>query len=451
VLKEPSFEQKPERATFHRSVGIWRKRGKTPRIFNALGLSFRPTIQRRLSIMSDDFKLATLALRGGITARDPGQSVTPDIVPGSSFYAAAEGVGFSANELTGSPPPFYTRWGNPTLTLLEDRLTALEGGAGSVVFASGMAAISALFLSRLKAGDHLVLSNVCYAGAAELVQDILPGYGIEVTRVNTSKTEAVAAAIRPGKTRLVHVETPANPILRVSDIAAIGKIAHAAGAEFSVDSTIATPVATQPLSLGADYVVHSLTKYLVGHGDALGGSITARDAEKAAALRAGPLIHLGAVLSPFAAWLILRGIETLPARLRIHEENARAIAHYLEGHPAVSRVLWPGLESHPQAALARRQMRNFSGLLSFTAKGDSKALAAKFASELRVISYAVSLGKTVSLLFYIPTDDLLRSAFRLDGEAEAEYRAEAGEGVFRLSAGLEDADDLIADLARVLG
>jgi cystathionine gamma-synthase/methionine-gamma-lyase len=401
--------------------------------------------------MTEGLKQATLALRGGITAREPGVSVTPDIVPGSSFYADAEGVGFSANELNGSPPPFYTRWGNPTLTLLEDRLTALEGGSGSIVFGSGMAAISALFLSRLKAGDHLLLSNVCYAGAAELVQDILPGYGIEVTRVDTSKTEAVAAAIRPGKTRLVHIETPANPILRVSDIAAIAEIAHEAGAEFSVDSTIATPVATQPLSLGADYVVHSLTKYLVGHGDALGGSITVRDAEKATALRAGPLIHFGAVLSPFAAWLILRGIETLPARMRIHEENARAVARYLEGHPAVASVLWPGLESHPQAEIARKQMKNFSGLLSFTVKGDGKALASRFARELQVISYAVSLGKTVSLLFYIPTDDLLRSAFRLEGQAEADYRAAAGEGVFRLSVGLEDADDLIADLARVLG
>lgn len=401
-------------------------------------------------IVTKTLKQATLALRGGMTDREPGEPVTPRIEPASSFYASAEGVGFSANDLADAPPPFYTRWGNPTLTLLEDRLTALEGGAASVVFASGMAAISGLFLSRLKMGDHLVLSNVCYAGVAELALDILPGYGIEVTRVDTSKTEPVAAAVRPGRTRLIHIETPANPILNVSDIEAIAKIAHGAGAELSVDSTIATPIATRPLLLGADYVVHSLTKYMVGHGDALGGSVTARDAEKAAAVRAGPLIHFGGVLSPFAAWLILRGIETLPARMRIHEENARAIARFLEAHPAVSDVLWPGLESHPQAQLARRQMQNFSGLLSFTVKGDAKAFAAKFANGLRVISYAVSLGKTLSLLYYIPTDDILRSSFRLEGEAEADYRAAAGEGVFRFSVGLEDADDLIEDLARVL-
>ncbi|MCX5495501.1 PLP-dependent aspartate aminotransferase family protein [Kaistia dalseonensis] len=392
----------------------------------------------------------TLALHGGAGPAKPGDPVSPLIVTATSFHTEPDAIGFSANDLAGTPPPFYTRWGNPTVQLLEDRLTALEGGAGTVAFGSGMAAISALFLSRLSAGDHLVLSNVCYAGVAELAQDILPRFGITATLVDTSNTDAVAAAIRPGVTRLVHIETPANPILRLSDIAAIADIAHGAGVALSVDSTIATPIATQPLSLGADYVVHSLTKYICGHGDALGGSVTVRDADQLAPLRSGALIHHGGALSPFAAWLLLRGLETLPGRMSLHEANARILAHFLSQHRSVKSVLWPGLDSHPQAELTARQMRNASGLLSFTVQGDSKALADRLARDLKVIAYAVSLGKTKSLLFYIPTEDILRSSFRLEGEAAASYRAIAGSGVFRFSVGLEDQDDLIDDLARCL-
>lgn len=402
--------------------------------------------------MDDAAKAATLALHGGAEDRRAGEPVSPSIVAATNFHADPDGVGFSANDLGEASPPFYTRWGNPTVGLLEERLTLLEGGAGTVAYASGMAAVSALFLARLSAGDHLVLSDVCYAGVAELAQDTLPRFGIAVTPVDTAQPERVAAAIRPGATRLVHVETPANPILRLADIAAIAGIAHGAGADLSVDSTIATPVATRPLPLGADYVVHSLTKYICGHGDALGGSVTARDPQRLSALRNGALIHHGAALSPFAAWLILRGLETLPARMRQHEEGARAVAQFLAQHPAVDHVLWPGLASHPQAALAARQMRNYSGLLSFTLRdgAGNSALAARFARELRVFSYAVSLGKTRSLVFHIPTDDLLRSSFRLEGEAAASYRRAAGAGVFRVSVGLEDPEDLVEDLARVL-
>ncbi|PWR22061.1 trans-sulfuration enzyme family protein [Zavarzinia compransoris] len=400
--------------------------------------------------MTDRRDPATLALHGAGGERRAGSPVSPSITVATSFHADPAGIGFSANDLAGTPPPFYTRWGNPTVAELESRLALLEGGAGAVAFASGMAAISGLFLSVLGAGDHLVLSDVCYAGVAELAQDILPRYGIEVTLVDTGDTAAVAAAIRPGITRLVHAETPANPILRLSDIAALAGVAHAAGALLSVDSTIATPIATRPLALGADFVVHSLTKYICGHGDALGGIVVAARAGDLTEIRNGALIHHGAALSPFAAWAILRGLETLVPRLRLHEENARAVANFLENHPAVGHVLWPGLDSHPQAALARRQMANFSGLLSFTVTGDGRALAARMAADLRVASYAVSLGKTKSLIFYIPTEDILRSSFRLAGRAADNYRAAAGDGVFRLSVGLEGAADLIADLDRVL-
>ncbi|MEQ8348413.1 MAG: aminotransferase class V-fold PLP-dependent enzyme [Sneathiellaceae bacterium] len=392
---------------------------------------------------------ATLALHAGAEDRLPGAPVAPSLVQAASFHTHPDAVGFSANDLGEGGPHFYGRWGNPTVDLLEARLAALEGGAAAVCFASGMAAIAALFADRLSVGDHLVLSEVCYAGVAELAHDLLPRQGIAVTAVDSADPDAVAAAMRP-ETRLVHVETPANPILRLTDIAAIARVAHAGGAELSVDSTIATPLGQRPLALGADHVVHSLTKYLGGHGDALGGAVIT-GAARAGSLRRGSLIHLGGCLAPASAWLILRGMESLSARMALHQENARRVAAFLAGHPAVASVLWPGAADHPQAALAARQMTNFSGLLAFTARTGSAALARRLAERLRLFAYAVSLGKTRSLLFYIPTADLLRSSFRLDGAAAEAYRAWAGEGVFRVSVGLEDAADLIADLEQALG
>jgi len=231
----------------------------------------------------------------------------------------------------------------------------------------------------------------------------------------------------------------------------VARIAHDAGAEMSVDSTIATPLATKPLTLGADYVVHSLTKYLCGHGDVLGGAVVGR-AEAMTRLRRGALVHAGGCLAPFSAWLVLRGLETLAPRMALHEANARRVEAFLAEHPRVRSVLWPGSPRHPQHELAARQMRNFSGLLSFRVDdGQGAALARRLAERLRVFSYAVSFGKAASLLFYIATDDLLRSSFRLDDDQAREYRRWAGEGVFRVSVGLEDADDLIADLDAGLG
>lgn len=394
--------------------------------------------------------LETLALHFGAPAPAVGAPVSPPVMAATSFYAAPGEVGFSAADMTDAAPYFYTRWGNPTVALLEARIAALEGGPGAVCYASGMAAVAALFLSSLKAGDHLVLSDVCYAGVAELARDTLPRFNILVTPVDTTDPEDVARAIRPGITRLLHVETPANPTLKLSDIAGLATVAHAAGADLSVDSTIATPVSTQPIALGADYVVHSLTKYICGHGDALGGAIMARDRERLADLRQGALVHQGAALNPFAAWLIARGLETLSARMRIHEANARVVAEFLRSHPKVAAVYWPGLENHPQAELARRQMSNFSGLLAFRTKTDGAAIARQLAERLRVLAYAVSLGKTQSLLFYIPTDDILRTSFQLDARSENSYRSIAGEGIFRVSVGLEHPDDLLHDLEQAL-
>jgi cystathionine gamma-synthase/methionine-gamma-lyase len=367
----------------------------------------------------------------------------------TSYYTHPDAIGFSATDLKADAPHFYSRWSNPTLELLEKRLALLEGGESAVSFASGMAAITTLLHDRLQAGDHLVLSNVCYAGVSEYAHHALRRLGIEVTAVDTSEPERVAKAMRLN-TKLVHIETPANPILRITDIAAIAEITHAHGAELSVDSTIATPIATRPIELGADYVCHSLTKYLCGHGDALGGAVIGR-ADAMARLRREGLIHLGGALSPFGAYLILRGMETLPVRMRQHEANARAVATYLLDHPKIHRVLWPGLEVHRGHAIAESQMRNFSGLLSFSVTGDGMAMARRLAERLRVVSYAVSLGSTKTLCFYIPTNDILRSSFVLDTNDAAAYREQAGEGVFRVSVGLEDADDIIADFEQALG
>lgn len=390
---------------------------------------------------------ATVSVHAGLAPATPGQPVLSPLVPATSFYADPDEVGFSANALSEDAPHFYARWSNPSCAALEQRLAALDGGEAAVTFASGMAAVSALFLARLKSGDHLVLSNVCYAGVAELAHQTLSELGIEITAVDTSRVDEVAAALRPN-TRLVHVETPANPILRLADIAAIAEAVHARGAELSVDATMATPIATQPLALGADYVVHSLTKYACGHGDALGGTVIGRR-EAMAELRRASLIHLGGALNPMAAWLILRGLETLPLRMAAHQAGATAVATYLEGHPRIRRVLYPGLPSHPQHELARRQMRNFSGMVSFTAE-DAPALARRLAARLKLVAYAVSLGKTRSLLFYIPAEDLVASSFRLDPVAAGRYREWTGEGTFRLSVGIEDPADLIADFAEAL-
>jgi cystathionine beta-lyase/cystathionine gamma-synthase len=376
------------------------------------------------------------------------QAVEPSLVLSTNFVFNPDEAGFSAETLDEKTPNVYARWSTPTVRALEEKLADLEDGEDALCFASGMGAISALILGTLRGGDHLLLSDVCYAGVAELARNTLPGFGIDVTTANFSDLDAVAAAIRPN-TKLLWAETPCNPILRLTDIAAVAAIAHAAGAQFGVDSTMATPVATKPLTLGADYVAHSLTKYLNGHGDALGGVIIGRK-EAMGKLRQGALIHFGGTLSPFNAWLIRRGLHTLELRMKSHQDNALRVASYLESHPAIRRVIYPGLPSHPQYALARRQMSNTSGMLTFQTKEDGAEVARRFYRKLQDFTYAVSLGKQRSLLFYIPTADILQSSFSLQGAALASYREYAGDGIFRVSIGLESAEDLCADLDEAL-
>lgn len=388
----------------------------------------------------------TVSIHAGEKPDPATKASSPNLVMSTTYIADPE-LSFSAEDIGAETPYVYTRWGNPTVDQLERKLAALEGSESCVAFASGMAAISGLFLHVLRAGDRLVMSDVSYAGAAELANDLLPGLGIEVAKVDFSDLSALEKALGK-RTKLVYGETPCNPILRLTDLAAVAKLAHEKGALFAVDSTFATPVATRPVELGADFVVHSLSKYLCGHGDAIGGALLGRR-EELAKLRQSIGIHVGGVLSPFNAWLVLRGMATLPLRMRCHQENALALGRYLEKHPKVLSVVYPGLDSHPQHELARRQMRNFSGMLTFQV-ADGRETARRLSRKLRTIHYAVSLGHQRSLVFYLPTADLLRTSFRMDATQEAAYRAFAGEGIFRFSTGLEDAEDLIADLEQAL-
>ena len=391
----------------------------------------------------------TRAVHGGETV-DPNTGASiPNLVMSTTF-ALDEPAGFSIHAFAGESeqPYIYTRWGNPTVEMLESKLTALEGSEACVAFSSGMAATTALLLTVLKAGDHLVISDVNYAGTAELARTTLPKHGVAVTAVDTSRVEDVEAAMLP-ETRLIWIETPANPILRLADIAAIAAVARRHDALLAVDSTFATPIATRPIELGADFVVHSLTKYIGGHGDALGGAVLG-STEHLTPLREHALVHFGGCISPFNAWLIARGAVTLPLRMKAHEAAARHVAAFLEDHPAVGRVNYPGLPSHPQHELATRQMANFSGMLSFQAAG-GEALARRMAKQLEIVHFAVSLGHQCSLIYWIETAAMMESTFKLTGRQLSAYRDFAGEGVFRLSIGLEDPEDICRDLDAVLG
>jgi len=399
-----------------------------------------------MSKLPEDSRIKTVAVHGGESPDPVTRASTPNLVMSSTFIADPDAA-FSVEAMSEDTPFFYTRWSNPTVDQLERKLALLEGAEASVAFASGMAAISALFFHLLKPGDHLVISDVAYAAASELTNDMFPEMGVRVSKVNMADLDEVRAAVTRD-TRLVYAETPANPIMRLTDIEAVAGIAKDAGAWLAVDSTFATPVATRPIELGVDIVVHSLTKYLGGHGDALGGAVIGPQ-EVLMPMRQKIAVRTGGVLSPFNAWLIMRGLATLPIRMEAHERAATAAAQFLEGHPKVKRVIYPGLESHPQRELARRQMRNASGMISFQVE-DGPTAARVLAERLNVIHYAVSLGHHRSLLFYIPTADMLDTSFKLTAPQEESYRAFAGDGVFRFSVGIEDPDDICEDLEQAL-
>lgn len=328
----------------------------------------------------------------------------------------------------------YNRAGNPTRSSLETQLAALEGGASALSFASGLAAEDALLRGILKPGDHVLLGNDVYGGTYRLLTRVLAPWGIDTTTVELSDVDALRAALRP-ETKIVWLETPSNPLLKVVDIALIVEVAHAAGAIVVVDNTFASPALQQPLSLGADLVVHSTTKYLGGHSDVLGGAVVFGDDRFVEPVKFQQFA-VGAVSAPLDAWLTTRGIKTLAVRMRQHSENAQAIAEWAAARPEFAEVYYPGLSSHAGHAVASRQMSGFGGMLSLGLAAGAEAARA-FAESTSVFQLAESLGGVESLIGYPP--EMTHASVR--GTELA-----VPENVVRLSVGIEDAADLIADL-----
>ena len=336
----------------------------------------------------------------------------------------------------------YTRNSGANQVRLEQKLAALEGGEDAVAFATGVAALHGVFFTHLKSGDHVVVSDVTYEAVWRLFDHLLPEkYGIEATFVDISDLDAVGHAVRPN-TKLVHVETIANPTTKVADIAALAGIAHGAGALLSVDSTCTPPPFYRPLQDGADLVVHSLTKYINGHGDAMGGVVIGTG-ELVRPIRADAMVEVGGVISPFNAWLIMRGSVTLPLRLRQQFASAEKVAAFLETDHRVAFVAYPGLTSHPQHQLARRQFSGagYGAMMAFAMNGDRDAQN-RFVDGLRIVASAVSLGHDESLIVHVGAT----------GRGGSEYYPEPFRryGHLRLSVGLEEADDLVADIRAAL-
>ena len=332
----------------------------------------------------------------------------------------------------------YTRNGGTNQRFLQERIASLEGGEDCVVLASGVAALSGLFFATLNKGDHVVFSDVTYIAVYRLLNELFNRkYGVETTMVDSSDPEKVEAAMRPN-TKLVHIETPGNPTLKISDIRRIADIAHRHGAKLSVDNTFASPYNQRPIELGADYCVESLTKYINGHGDAMGGAIIGRK-EDLDIIRAQSQVNLGGVISPFNAWMIMRGSVTLPLRMRAHNENAMEIARHLKSLPCVSFVSYPGLEDDPGYEVAKTQMSGFGGMMSFGLKaGHDKCN--EFVSHLKIITSAVSLGHDESLIVFLGEYD----------ERMHLYDKRFHNGFFRFSVGIEDAEDIISDIDQAL-
>nr|WP_091739929.1 cystathionine gamma-synthase [Microbacterium azadirachtae] len=375
-------------------------------------------------------KTATAAIHAGQAADPHTGAVIPPLHLSTTFVQ--DGIGGLRQGYE------YGRSGNPTRDALQQQLAALEGGTHAYSFASGLAAEDTLLRAILQPGDHVLLGNDVYGGTFRLISRVLGTWGVTVQVVDMSDTEAVRAAVAAKAPRVLWVETPSNPLLRISDIAALAEIGHAAGSVVVVDNTFATPALQRPLSLGADVVVHSTTKYLGGHSDVVGGAVVLKDAELAE--KVGFLqFAVGAVSGPFDAWLTTRGIKTLPVRMRQHNANAEAVAEFLVTHPRVAHVYYPGLPEHPGHELAARQMSGFGGIVSVAL--ESGEAARRFAESTRVFQLAESLGGVESLVNY--PDAMTHASVR---GTEAAVPVE----VVRLSVGLEDIADLLADLEQAL-
>ncbi len=389
--------------------------------------------------MNDELSPDTLAVRAG-TLRTGFQEhaealfLTSSFVYGSAAEAAAR---FSGAE----PGNIYARFTNPSVTMFEERLAALEGAERCVAFASGMAAILATVMGLMKAGEHVVASRSLFGSTVQLFQNILGRFGVETTFVSATDAAEWQAAVKPN-TRLFFLESPSNPLTEISDIRALADLAHASGAWLAVDNCFCTPILQKPLELGADIVIHSATKYLDGQGRVLGGAVlggkTLLEPIFTFLRTAGP------TLSAFNAWVLLKGLETLPLRMRAHSENALALASWLEQQPGVSRVLYPGLPSHPQHVLAMAQQKSGGGIVAFEVEGGRDA-AWRVIDATRVMSITANLGDTRTTITHPATTT--------HGRLSPEQRAAAGigDGLVRIAVGLEALDDLRADLARGLG
>ncbi|SDO34711.1 O-succinylhomoserine sulfhydrylase [Halomonas shengliensis] len=390
-----------------------------------------------------DWALATLAIRAG-HERTAEQEHAEPIFPTSSFVygSAAEAAAKFAGE---EPGNIYSRFTNPTVRTFERRLAALEGGERCVATSSGMAAILSTALALLKAGDEIVASRSLFGSTVSLFDKYLGKLGITTRYVELSDLDAWEAAMTPA-TRLLFAETPSNPLSEVVDIAALAEIAHRQDALLAIDNCFLTPALQQPLALGADLVIHSATKYLDGQGRAIGGAVVGRDRELEEVF--GVVRTCGPCLSPFNAWIFTKGLETLALRMRAHCDNARALAEWLEAHPAVARVHYSGLESHPQHALAARQQQGFGAVLGFEVKGSgaegSRQAAWSVIDATRLLSITGNLGDVKSTITHPATTT--------HGRLSAEQKAAAGitEGLIRVAVGLEAFEDIRGDLARGL-
>lgn len=335
----------------------------------------------------------------------------------------------------------YSRTSNPTKTEFEQKIAALEGGEAAIATGSGMAAISTTLLHLLNQGDHLVAGDTLYGCTHSFVSEIMPKYGIEVSRVDTTDLKQVEDAIREN-TKVVYIETPANPTMKLTDIKKISLIAHRYGAKLIVDNTFMTPYLQRPIELGADFVVHSTTKYIGGHGDVIAGAIIGPE-EIILEMRFTSFKDFGGAISPFDAWLLSRGTKTLGLRMERHCENALKVAEYLEKHPKVEKVYYPGLPSNPQYALAKEQMDGFGGMLSFELKGGFEA-AKTLLNNVKLVALGVSLGCVDSLIQH-PA-----SMTHANVPAEERLKAHITDGLVRLSVGVEDIEDILADFEQAL-
>ncbi|HOB34510.1 MAG TPA: methionine gamma-lyase [Bacillota bacterium] len=367
-------------------------------------------------------------------------SLTTPIYQTSTFVFknVAQGAARFAGEEEGY---IYTRLGNPTQTALEEKIASLEGGEAAFAAGSGMGAITAVLMALVSQGDHVVHSSALYGCTFAFLHDLLTRFGVTATGVDTADLEAVKKALRPN-TKVVYIETPANPTMRLTDIQAVADIAHEHGAKVVVDNTFMTPYFQRPLELGADIVVHSATKYINGHGDVVAG-LAIGPKNLIDEMRMTTLKDIGGIIGPFESWLLLRGLKTLPVRMDRHNSNAMAVARFLESHPAVEKVYYPGLESFPQHELAKKQMSGFGGVMSFELKGGYEA-GVRLMNGVKLMHLAVSLGDVDTLIQHPAS--MTHSVV----PEEERLAVNITPGLVRLSVGLEDPEDIIADLEQAL-